>query len=94
MIILPAIDLLGRHVVRLSQGEEASAKIYSENPLEFVQQFQNAGAEWLHVVNLDGAFGRTGVNESVIEQIAGSTSLKLELGGGIRSLDTIGYWLP
>lgn len=93
MIIIPAIDLLDGKVVRLEQGEEKSAKIYSDDPLEFALQFQDAGAKWIHVVNLDGAFGRPGMNDAVIERITRNVSVPVELGGGIRTIDRIEFWM-
>ena len=93
MIIIPAIDLLDGKVVRLAQGREKSAKVYSDDPLEFAVQFQKAGARWIHVVNLDGAFGRPGMNDAVIERISRNIDIPIELGGGIRTLDRIDFWL-
>jgi len=93
MLIIPAIDLLGRKVVRLRQGAEESAHVYFDNPLEVALDFQEAGAKWIHVVDLDGAFGRPGKNDSVIQKIVDSLSISLELGGGIRSMDRIQFWM-
>lgn len=93
MIVLPAIDLLHSQVVRLSQGKEDSAKVYSDNPLSFAKKFQNAGAQWIHVVDLDGAFGRMHENDEVIKTLANNLNVKFELGGGIRDLDRIAHWL-
>jgi phosphoribosylformimino-5-aminoimidazole carboxamide ribotide isomerase len=93
MIIIPAIDLLDGKVVRLAQGKEKSAKVYSDDPLEFAIQFQEAGARWIHLVNLDGAFGRPGMNDAVIERISRNVNVPIELGGGIRTLDRIDFWL-
>ncbi len=93
MIILPAIDLLDGRVVRLEQGIEYSAKVYSEDPLAFARDFESAGAKFIHVVNLDGAFGRPEKNKDVIVHLTQHLSIPIELGGGIRSLDQIGFWL-
>lgn len=93
MIILPAIDLLNGRVVRLEQGVESSAKVYSEDPLAFARNFEAAGAKFIHVVNLDGAFGRPEKNRDVIVHLTQHLSIPIELGGGIRSLDQIGFWL-
>lgn len=93
MLIIPAIDLLGGNVVRLRQGRENSAKVYSDNPVETALSFQKAGARLIHVVDLDGAFGRPGQNDVVIREMADALSIPMELGGGIRSLDRVGYWL-
>ncbi|MFC1502524.1 1-(5-phosphoribosyl)-5-[(5-phosphoribosylamino)methylideneamino]imidazole-4-carboxamide isomerase [bacterium] len=93
MLIIPAIDLLAGQVVRLRQGMESSAVVYSEKPVETAGIFQEEGARLIHVVDLDGAFGRPGVNDGVIQSMADSLSIPIELGGGIRSMDRIGYWL-
>ena len=93
MIIIPAIDLLDGKVVRLMQGEEQSAKVYADDPLEFALRYQEAGARWIHVVNLDGAFGRPGMNDAVIERISRNVNISIELGGGIRTMDRIEFWL-
>jgi phosphoribosylformimino-5-aminoimidazole carboxamide ribotide isomerase len=93
MIIIPAIDLLDGKVVRLAQGREKSAKVYSNDPLEFAVQFQEAGVRWIHLVNLDGAFGRPGMNDAVIERVSRNIHVPIELGGGIRTLDRIDFWL-
>jgi len=93
MIVIPAIDLLDGKVVRLSQGQEKSAVVYSDDPLNFALQYQEAGAQWIHVVNLDGAFGRPGMNDAVIERISRNVNIPIELGGGIRTLDRIEFWL-
>lgn len=93
MDVLPAIDLLHSQVVRLSQGKEESAKIYSNDPLSFAKKFQEAGAKWIHVVDLDGAFGRMHENDEVIKLLADNLDVKFELGGGIRDLDRISHWL-
>jgi len=93
MIILPAIDILDSNVVRLEQGMEDSAKVYSDDPLAFARTFEKAGAKIIHVVNLDGAFGRAELNQDIITKLADKLNIPIELGGGIRSLDQIGFWL-
>jgi phosphoribosylformimino-5-aminoimidazole carboxamide ribotide isomerase len=93
MIIFPAIDLKDGKAVRLTKGEMNSAKIYSENPLNFAKQFENMGAKWLHMVDLNGAFKGSPQNIKAIEEIRKSTSLKIQLGGGIRDEDTIKKYL-
>jgi len=93
MLIIPAIDLLNEKVVRLSRGIEDTAKSYSDDALETARSFEKAGAKWMHVVNLDGAFGRPGVNDRVISGLARSVSIPFELGGGIRTAEQIGFWL-
>lgn len=93
MFIIPAIDLLGQKAVRLSQGDENKAVVYSDRPAEFAKQFELAGAKWIHVVDLDGAFGREHGNDSIVEEVVRSVSASVELGGGIRSMKRIEHWL-
>ena len=84
MEIFPAIDLKQGCAVRLSKGEMQSAKIYSKDPCELAKKFEDLGAKWLHLVDLDGAFAGEAVNFKAIERIAKSTRLRVEVGGGIR----------
>ncbi|WP_291937984.1 1-(5-phosphoribosyl)-5-[(5-phosphoribosylamino)methylideneamino]imidazole-4-carboxamide isomerase [Campylobacter sp.] len=84
MEILPAIDLKQGCAVRLSKGEMQSAKIYSKDPCELAKKFEDLGAKWLHLVDLDGAFAGEAVNFKAIERIVKSTRLHVEVGGGIR----------
>jgi len=93
MLIIPAIDLLGGKVVRLSQGAEETAVVYDNDPLHVALEFEKAGAKWIHVVNLDGAFGRPGMNDMAIAQFIQYLSIPIQLGGGIRTLDRIEFWL-
>lgn len=93
MLIIPAIDILGNKVVRLRQGKEATANVYSEDPLKTALYFEESGAHWIHIVDLDGAFGRSTVNDQTIRQIAEQLLIPVELGGGIRSRERIDYWL-
>jgi len=93
MLIIPAIDILGGKVVRLVQGIEEKAKVYSNDPLKMASRFEELGARFIHVVDLDGAFNRPEVNDSVIKLLIKNLSIPIELGGGIRSLDRIKYWL-
>lgn len=88
MLIFPAIDLLGGKAVRLRQGQRDTATIYSERPWELVAAFAAAGAPRVHVVDLDAAFsGGAEHNRSIIGRIIEATTLDLEIGGGVRSLD-------
>jgi phosphoribosylformimino-5-aminoimidazole carboxamide ribotide isomerase len=89
MEILPAIDLKNGKCVRLVQGDAARATVYSDNPVDVAQAFAAAGARWLHVVDLDGAFEGVRRHTTVVAQIAAATDLRIELGGGIRSMDDI-----
>lgn len=92
MQIIPAIDLKDGYAVRLKQGDMQSAKIYDKNPLNLCAAFEDLGAEYLHIVDLDGAFAGTPKNRTVIQQICKDCKLKIQLGGGIRTEDTIkGY---
>ena len=84
MEIFPAIDLKQGCAVRLSKGEMQSAKIYSKDPCELAKKFEDLGAKWLHLVDLDGAFAGEAVNFKAIERIVKSTRLRIEVGGGIR----------
>lgn len=93
MILLPAIDLYEKKVVRLTRGDYAQMTVYHDNPVAQATLFQEAGAQWLHTVDLEGAKDGSTPNYSVIEAICKDTSLKVEIGGGIRSLDTIQKYL-
>lgn len=93
MIILPAIDIKDGQCVRLYQGDFATAEKVAENPLETAKAFAKAGARWIHMVDLDGALAGKPVNEAVFAQIARETPLKVEVGGGIRNMETIAGYL-
>lgn len=84
MEIIPAIDLKESKAVRLFKGKMDSAKIYENDPAQLAKKFEDLGAKYLHIVDLDGAIAGEAVNFSVIEKIASKTSLKIEVGGGIR----------
>mgnify|MGYP005842654611 FL=1 len=89
MIIYPAIDLRGGRVVRLKQGDPARLTTYSDDPVETARRWLEAGAAWLHVVNLDGAFGESeDVNLSALEAIL-RLGAQVQFGGGMRSLDAV-----
>jgi phosphoribosylformimino-5-aminoimidazole carboxamide ribotide isomerase len=87
--ILPAIDLKDGQAVRLTKGLMDSAKVYSNEPYEIAKQFEEFGSQWLHVVDLNGAFAGTPQNLAQIEKIVKNCNLKIELGGGIRDEDSI-----
>lgn len=89
MYLLPAIDILGGKAVRLAKGDYAQVTVYNEDPVAQAREFESQGATWVHVVDLDGA--RTGVPENIaiVERIVRETSLNVEIGGGIRSLETL-----
>lgn len=89
MEIIPAIDLKEAKAVRLTKGLMDSAKIYSDKPWELARAFEDAGAKWLHIVDLDGAFAGESINLKTIETILSKTNLQVEVGGGIRNEDRI-----
>ncbi len=93
MTLFPAIDLKDGKAVRLSKGLMESAKIYNESPVAQVKIFEEMGAEWVHLVDLNGAFAGEPVNHDEIKKIRASTNVKLELGGGIRDEATIKTYL-
>ena len=93
MILLPAIDLYDGKVVRLTKGDYAQMTVYRDDPAAQAEDFQSAGAKWLHTVDLEGAKDGTTPNFGVISSIFQKTNLKVEIGGGIRSLDTIQKYL-
>ena len=93
MYLLPAIDLKEGHCVRLKQGDMAQSTIFNDSPADQAKTFTKEGAEWIHVVDLDGAFAGKPINMTAVEEILKATDVKIELGGGIRSLDTIRLWL-
>ncbi|WP_420577212.1 1-(5-phosphoribosyl)-5-[(5-phosphoribosylamino)methylideneamino]imidazole-4-carboxamide isomerase [Ekhidna sp.] len=85
MRIIPAIDIIEGKCVRLSKGDYDTKKIYNEDPLEVAQQFEDAGLQYLHLVDLDGAKAKHIVNWKVLEKLASKTSLRIDFGGGIKS---------
>lgn len=91
MIFYPAIDVKNGKCIRLVQGQLNKEKIYSINPIQQAKEFENGGAEWIHVVDIEGAFTGTPINQKIILEICKSTSAKVQLGGGIRSLETIEF---
>ena len=84
MQILPAIDLRGGRCVRLRQGDYNQETVFSDNPVEMARSFADAGAEWLHLVDLDGAKVGRPVNHEVVKAITSAVDIKCELGGGVR----------
>ncbi len=93
MTLFPAIDLKDGKAVRLSKGLMESAKIYNESPVAQVKIFEDMGAEWVHLVDLNGAFAGEPVNHEEIKKIRANCKVKLELGGGIRDEETIKRYL-
>lgn len=92
MIVFPAIDLKGGQVVRLAEGDMARATVYADDPAAQAERFAAAGADWLHVVDLDGAFAGESVNGEAVRGIGIAFSGKIQLGGGIRSRASIDRW--
>ena len=90
MIIYPAIDLRNGHCVRLRQGLAAQETVFADDPVTAAQRWVAEGASWLHVVNLDGAFGQAGTaNRQALMRILAAVSVPVQFGGGLRSLDDI-----
>ena len=92
MNFYPAIDLKEGQCVRLQRGDLDTAIVYNDNPIAQAKIFQEAGCHWLHVVDLDGAVSGSKKNVKTIEEIRSSTSLKIQVGGGIRNLEEIEFW--
>lgn len=84
MLIVPAIDLLGGKCVRLTRGDYASAVVYGEDPVATAKSMEQAGARWIHIVDLDAARG-SGTNRAVLKAIRRAVGCRIEVGGGVRS---------
>ncbi|MFN3278934.1 MAG: 1-(5-phosphoribosyl)-5-[(5-phosphoribosylamino)methylideneamino]imidazole-4-carboxamide isomerase [Paracoccus hibiscisoli] len=93
MILYPAIDLKDGNCVRLLRGDMEAATVFGTDPAAQARAFQDAGAEWLHLVDLNGAFAGKPVNAAAVEAILAATSIPTQLGGGIRDMATIEAWL-
>lgn len=93
MILFPAIDLKDGNAVRLLRGEMEQATIFNPDPAAQAESFAAQGYEWLHLVDLNGAFAGKPVNGAAVEAILSRVSLPAQLGGGIRDMATIEYWL-
>ncbi|MBR2875932.1 MAG: 1-(5-phosphoribosyl)-5-[Clostridia bacterium] len=93
MNIFPAIDLYDGKAVRLFKGDYNQMTVYNENPLEVAKDFENAGAKYIHLVDLEGAKFGTTPNINVIKRIVENTNLFTEIGGGIRSMETVDTYL-
>ena len=89
MRIIPAIDIIEGKCVRLSKGDYSTKKIYNEHPLEVAKAFEDNGIRYLHLVDLDGAKSKQIINHKILEQIATSTNLKIDFGGGLKSDDDL-----
>jgi phosphoribosylformimino-5-aminoimidazole carboxamide ribotide isomerase len=92
LVVIPAIDILGGRCVRLVRGDFDHPKVYSDDPADVAEQFAVAGAEHVHVVDLDAARG-SGDNRRVIEPIVRRGDLKVQVAGGVRTAETVDAWL-
>lgn len=93
MILFPAIDLKDGQCVRLERGDMARATVFNADAPAQARSFSDLGFEWLHVVDLNGAFAGKSVNGAVVEAILASTKMKVQLGGGIRDMAAVEQWL-
>jgi len=93
MILYPAIDLKDGQCVRLVQGDMDRATVFGDDPAAQARVFADAGAEWLHLVDLNGAFAGHPVNGGAVEAIVQQVRIPVQLGGGIRDMETIEMWL-
>ena len=93
MIIFPAIDLFDKKAVRLYKGDYQNMTVYSENPIEIAHDFENSGATHIHMVDLQGAKDGTTPNIDIVKQVATETNLFVEIGGGIRTMETVEKYL-
>jgi phosphoribosylformimino-5-aminoimidazole carboxamide ribotide isomerase len=89
MLLLPAIDLMGGEVVRLKRGLATEKTVYSSDPVAFAKKWEDAGADWLHIVDLDAAFGGEPKNLDAVERICAAVRIPCELGGGMRNADNV-----
>ena len=89
MDLLPAIDILDGAAVRLAKGDYARVTVYNPNPVDQAKEFEQKGARWIHVVDLNGARSGCPENIDLVERIVTQTSLSVEVGGGVRAIDTI-----
>lgn len=93
MLVIPAIDLKGGRCVRLRQGRMEEETIYSPEPGQIAARWKSAGAEWIHVVDLDGAVAGSPMNVEAVKDIRAAVDIPLQLGGGIRDPEGIEEWL-
>ncbi len=93
MNIFPAIDLYDGKAVRLFKGDYAQMTVYSENPIEIARDFEAAGAKFIHMVDLEGARDGSTPNLAIVADVAQNTSLFVEIGGGIRDMETVEKYL-
>ena len=93
MLIFPAIDIRGGECVRLYRGDFATAERVASNYMQTALSFKEAGCEWIHMVDLDGSLEGRRVNQAIYLDVAKNSGLKVELGGGIRTIDDIAFYL-
>lgn len=93
MVILPAIDIKDGQCVRLFKGDYSTVQKVADSYMDTAKAFETAGAEWIHMVDLDGAKDATQQNKEIFFEVAKNTKLKVEVGGGVRSLDTVEMYL-
>ena len=93
MIILPAIDILDQKCVRLTKGDYNTAKKVAQDPIETAHEFESAGAEFIHMVDLNGARDGRIVNNEIYEKVVKSVNISIEVGGGIRNIETVDYYI-
>lgn len=93
MIILPAIDILDQKCVRLTKGDYNTAKKVAQDPIETAKEFESAGAEFIHMVDLNGARDGRIVNNEIYEKVVKSVNVPIEVGGGIRNIETVDYYI-
>ena len=87
MRVIPAIDIRGGRSVRLLRGERGTETVYGDDPVSMALEWQQQGAEWLHIVDLDGAFGEENANRHVVEEILRKLEIPVQLGGGVRTFE-------
>ena len=92
MILFPAIDIKNGVCVRLIQGRMEEATIFNKDPVNQAKFFKEQGCEWIHIVDLDGAIQGESINSGIIKKIISSVDIKIQLGGGIRNIETINKW--
>ncbi len=92
MILFPAVDLKGGRAVRLKQGKADDESVFFDSPLDAARHWQELGAEWLHLIDLDGAFTGKSENGQAVREICSSLGIPVQLGGGIRTPDAADYW--
>ena len=93
MIIFPAIDIKDATCVRLSKGDINTVEQVAQSPVETAKSFKQAGAVWVHVVDIDGAFCGKRINSEIVAEIAKTSGLKVEVGGGIRTMQDIDFYI-